>query len=366
MTSYTLTGANGFLGWHTRCAIAEKKAEFKSFKLGKKYLENDAAKALNETDTLIHIAGVNRGSEEEVFNGNILFAEQVRKSLFSITTPPSTIVFANSIQANNGSNYGESKKRAAEILQRTAEELGINFRNILIPNVFGEHGQPFYNAVTSTFCHQLSTGEKPEIQRNSDLSLVHAQDVADFLIGSITNKQFSELEVRIDVKNLLRQLSEISITYKYGDIPDLSNRFSKNLFNTYRSYLLPNNVQFSLEKKNDNRGAFFEIVRVWGGQGQSSFSTTYPGITRGEHFHRRKIERFTVLSGKAKISMRKMFSNDVLSFEVEGNNPVSIDMPTMWTHNITNIGNEILYTSFWINEIFDPEVPDTIYEKVAV
>jgi UDP-2-acetamido-2,6-beta-L-arabino-hexul-4-ose reductase len=365
MKDIALTGADGFLGWHTKCAMAELGVSSKSFQVGQNFSDIQAAICLEDTSALIHIAGVNRGTDVEVHEGNIHFAEQVRSALLKSSAPPEKIVFANSIQSTNGSTYGNSKKAAATILENTASEIGVPFENIQIPNVYGEHGKPFYNAVTSTFCHQISQGLAPEINSNSALSLVHAQDVADCLLGKTTNSELIELSEQTDVESLLSRLLEISEIYSEGQIPDLSERFTRNLFNTYRSYRLPEKISIQLQRKSDDRGSFFEIIRSEGGQGQSSFSTTFPGVTRGDHFHRRKIERFTVLSGKATINIRKMFSDDVHSFEVNGNEPLAIDMPTMWTHNITNIGEDILYTSFWINEIFDPAAPDTIYEKVT-
>jgi UDP-2-acetamido-2,6-beta-L-arabino-hexul-4-ose reductase len=120
----------------------------------------------------------------------------------------------------------------------------------------------------------------------------------------------------------------------------------------------------SLTRHADTRGSFFEIVRSHGGPGQSSFSTTVPGISRGDHYHRRKVERFTVLAGEARISLRRLFTDEVIDFDVDGERPVAVDMPTMWTHRITNTGSGQLYTSFWTNDIFDPENPDTIAEVV--
>jgi UDP-2-acetamido-2,6-beta-L-arabino-hexul-4-ose reductase len=119
-----------------------------------------------------------------------------------------------------------------------------------------------------------------------------------------------------------------------------------------------------LARHADTRGSFFEVIRTHGGSGQSSFSTTEPGISRGDHFHRRKIERFTVLAGTATISLRKLFSTEVYEFQVTGERPVAVDMPTMWTHKITNTGADPLYTSFWTNEIFNPTASDTIPEPV--
>lgn len=365
MNTIAITGAQGFLGWHTRCAIAETGAISKTIKVGQSFSIEKAVNALENSSSLIHIAGVNRGTDAQVYEGNIVFSKQVRAALLECKSPPEKIIFANSIQSRNGGNYGVSKQISASILEETAKEMGILFDNVQIPNVFGEHGRPFYNAVTSTFCYQVSEGITPEVTTNSVLNLVHAQDVADCLLGKISNEDLNFLSEQTDVENLLTKIRRIAEIYGEGEIPDLSDTFTRNLFNTYRSYLFPNKAGINLEPNKDNRGSFFEIIRSNGGQGQFSFSTTLPGVSRGDHFHRRKIERFTVLSGKATINIRKMFSDEKFSFQVSGENPIAIDMPTMWTHNITNTGDDLLYTAFWINELFDPSKPDTIYEKVA-
>jgi UDP-2-acetamido-2,6-beta-L-arabino-hexul-4-ose reductase len=166
------------------------------------------------------------------------------------------------------------------------------------------------------------------------------------------------------VSELLRRLTTMSDVYRGGEIPDVAAAFDRDLFNTYRSFTFPNQAPVRLTRHADARGSFFEIIRSHGGPGQSSFSTTEPGISRGDHYHRRKIERFTVLSGTATIALRRLFTAEVIQFEVTGDAPVAVDMPTMWSHKITNTGSDTLYTSFWTNDIFDPGSPDTIAEAV--
>ncbi|MDE8668144.1 capsular biosynthesis protein [Pseudarthrobacter sp. H3Y2-7] len=323
-----------------------------------------AVDSIDGTPRLIHIAGVNRGSDVEIEDGNVLFAEQVAQVLAQCETPPPVVVFANSTQASNGSIYGDAKRRAADILRAGAERAGARFEDVLLPNLFGEHGRPFYNAVTATFCHLLSQGDQPTVEQDRDLTLLHVQDAADTLIGTIDLESSNRLQVRESVSGLLRRLSSIATVYRSGDIPDIRTKFDRDLFNTYRSYAFPVQTPLALERRADSRGSFFEIIRTHGGSGQSSFSTTEPGISRGDHYHRRKIERFTVLSGTATISLRKLFSTDYYEFPVTGDEPMAVDMPTMWTHKITNTGADTLYTSFWTNEVFNPSAPDTIAEPV--
>lgn len=363
MNAIALTGANGFLGWHTRAALYGIRPS-RSFSVGHDFHVDTASSAIEGAQRLVHIAGVNRGTDEEVREGNLLFAKQVAEALGRSENPPATVVFANSTQSNNGSVYGEAKRIASDILRGATEKAGVQFEDVLLPNLFGEHGRPFYNAVTATFSHLLSRGEAPTVEHDKELCLLHVQDAADILVGAVGPGESESLHVRESVTGLLKRLTAIAKAYGQGDIPDIGSKFDRDLFNTYRSYTFPQQAPLSLQRHADARGSFFEILRTHGGTGQSSFSTTEPGISRGDHFHRRKIERFTVLAGTATISLRKMFADAVYEFQVTGDHPVAVDMPTMWTHKITNTGSDTLYTSFWTNEIFDPTAPDTIPEPV--
>ncbi|MDI9628059.1 MAG: capsular biosynthesis protein [Acidobacteriota bacterium] len=359
-----VTGAHGFLGWHTRAALLEKSVGTSGIHCGGRFSAASAVAALDGSSRLVHLAGVNRASDEDVQGGNILFAQQVADALRRSEAPPPVVVYSNSIQAGNGTVYGESKARAAEILATATQELGLQFVDLKLPNLFGEHGRPFYNAVTSTFCHLLAEGGEPKVEDDKELTLLHAQNAADLLIGNTNPEDQAAFEVQETVSELLGRLKEMSRVYAAGEIPDIATAFDRDLFNTYRSYVFESQTPIRLTRHADARGSFFEIIRSHGGPGQSSFSTTVPGVTRGDHFHRRKIERFTVLAGRGSIRLRRLFTDKVFEFEVRGDEPVAVDMPTLWTHNITNTGNDVLYTSFWTNDIFNPDDPDTIAERV--
>lgn len=359
-----LTGANGFLGFHVRAALREHRINARAITLGAGYNRDIAASSIDGSSRLIHLAGVNRGTDDEVSEGNLRFASQVADSIGRANVPPITVVYANSTQSTNDSVYGNSKMTAANILRTAAVSVGAEFQDVCLPNLFGEHGRPFYNAVTATFCHLLANGEQPSVDRDADLTLLHAQDAADLLIGAANAEEVELLNARETVAGLLRRLKTMAANYDDGEIPDVVEVFNRNLFNTYRSYAFPSQAPVRLTRHADARGSFFEIIRSHGGSGQSSFSTTAPGISRGDHFHRRKIERFTVLAGSATIALRRLFSDDVHEFKVTGDDPVAVDMPTMWAHKITNTGTGELFTSFWSNDIFDPRNPDTIAEEV--
>lgn len=364
MSHFVITGGRGFLGQHLRAALLESEIAAELVTVGADFDRARATAAVDGADRVIHIAGVNRATDDEVTTGNILFAEQLASAILSAERPPQTVVFANSTQSTNGSVYGEAKARAGGILAHVAKKVGANYADVQLPNLFGEHGRPFYNAVTATFSHLIATGETPTVHADKELTLMHAQNAADLLSGVAPIEALDTLTHVDTVSGLLTRILKYAETYNGGEIPDVTETFDRDLFNTYRSYTFPEQAPIMLTRHADARGSFFEIVRSHGGPGQSSFSTTVRGVVRGDHFHRRKIERFTVLQGTGRISLRRLFTNRVISFNVTGSAPAAVDMPTMWAHNITNIGDDPLYTSFWTNDIFDPENPDTIAEAV--
>lgn len=365
MTTIAITGAGGFLGFHLRAAAQEYGIQTVSIPLGHAFDLAQAQSGMEATDAVIHLAGVNHGTDDEVTDGNTLFANQLAAALEGLQEPPGRIVYANSIQIITGTTYGAAKHHAAEILAAKAQTLGLRFENIVLPNVFGEYGRPFYNSVVATFSHLIATGQPPQIQQDRELQLLHAQNAADVLLGYIPVEKMVDLSQWETVSGIKKLLDEFADVYARGEFPDLATAFRRDVFNTYRSYTFPTHAPLDIHRHADHRGAFFEIVRSRGGTGQTSFSTTAPGITRGDHYHRRKVERFTVLAGEAEIKLRRLFDDQVFTYRVSGNEPLSVDMPTLYTHSISNVGTEMLYTAFWTNDIFNPEQPDTIAETVT-
>ena len=195
---------------------------------------------------------------------------------------------------------------------------------------------------------------------------MHYVDAADEFANAITNElegQIRPLAALTSVQSVADMLTEFHEGYQQGKIPDLRDTFKRDMFNTLRSCMYPGMFPFKLTRHSDPRGSFFECIRMESG-GQVSFSTTVPGITRGNHFHFRKVERFLVLSGNARISIRRLGFEQPQHFDVTGDLPCFIDMPTFHTHNITNTGSGELLTLFWTNEYFDPLFPDTYPEAV--
>lgn len=359
-----LTGAHGFLGWHTRLRLQALSAH-EVIPVGR-----DSWDELEDlcagVDAVIHIAGVNRAdSDQEVHEGNVSLAHDLARAITAARTPL-RVVYANSIQAGNGTPYGTGKQDAATVLREVATATGGQFVDVLLPNIFGEHGRPQYNSFVATFVHATVAGNNVTINDNL-VGLLHVQDAARSLVDGLTTDG-ADLRPEPEthgVQEVWDLLQEFHSTYiPTGEIPDLSTKFRIDLFNTYRAALFPDYYPIALVPHADARGAFVETVRCRGGEGQTSFSTTVPGITRGEHYHLSKIERFAVIRGKGTMELRRMFTDEVLTFEVDGDRPVAIDMPVGWVHNITNTGDDVLFTQFWSHELFRPEAPDTFPEPV--
>jgi UDP-2-acetamido-2,6-beta-L-arabino-hexul-4-ose reductase len=239
--------------------------------------------------------------------------------------------------------------------------------DVRFPNLFGEHGRPQYNSVVATFCHALAHGETPVILEDRDVPLLHVQDAVDTMLEIVGRPVAGVLYPpgrSTRVSALLNELTRYRDLYATGDIPEISDPLARALFNTYRSYCFPDHFPIHPTVRSDVRGDLFECVRSHGGQGQVFSSWTAPGHTRGEHFHLRKVERFLVLRGRGQIVLRQLFSDTVVRFDVSGDRPAIVDMPTMWAHSITNTGGDDLLTLFWADELLDPLHPDTYAEKV--
>jgi UDP-2-acetamido-2,6-beta-L-arabino-hexul-4-ose reductase len=361
-----ITGVQGLIGWHLRCYFKTVEG-VKIVPIGREIF-SDASQlsdALNGCDAVVHLAGMNRGEEQEVASTNIQLAEQLVSAL-KAQKQPIHVLFSSSTHIYRDTLYGRSKIRCAELLQEWAEQSGSRFSNIVFPNVFGEHGKPFYNSAVSTFCHQLANGETPKIIQDASIELMHAFEVSRLIHKVVTEKHCGELRAEghpIHVSELLAKTQELANLYLKNIIPAFQTDFDLQLFNTLRSYLYPKHYPFSLKLHEDQRGSLFESVRTLHG-GQAFISTTKPGITRGNHFHFKKVERFCVIQGEATIRIRKLYSNEVREFPVSGSAPQYIDIPTLHTHNITNTGSSELLTLFWSHEIFDPNHPDTYPEVV--
>lgn len=371
MIKVGVTGSNGFIGWHLSQTLKLHTDKFEIIQFKRNWFDNklELDKFVSNCDIIIHLAGLNRHSNESaIYNTNVGLANKLVDA-FNRTNFKGQVIFSSSIQEARNNVFGNSKKEARAIFSKWAKDNGTNFVGLIIPNVFGAFGIPFYNSVVSTFSHQLVNNESPKIETDATLNLIYINDLVKVILDFFNNE--SEETVNIihtdtyKVSEILQLLNQFKVKYfDKGQIPGFQNQFEINLFNTFRSYFnLAIHYPVKYKKNIDERGNFVEIIRIETG-GQVSFSTTKPGITRGNHFHTRKIERFSVIKGKALIQLRKIGSCEVYDYYLSGDEPAYVDMPIWYTHNIKNIGEEELYTMFWINEIYNVKDPDTYFETV--
>lgn len=361
-----ITGVDGQLGYHCRARLQHHHG-FVIHPIGRAQFNdpNELGNALVGADVVVHLAGVNRGEDADVRDGNLEISETLVAAIKASGRKPH-LIYASSIQVDNGSIYGEAKKRVGEVLSKFAEQNGLRFASMVLPNLFGEFSRPNYNNFTATFCDQISKGKTPSVHQDSAISLMHYLEVADLiadLIHSKSSGEYRPVGTPTSVATIATKLESFHKDYAVGVVPDIRHSFDLYMFNALRSHMFENQFPYQLVRHADARGSFFECIRSRN-SGQTSFSTTVPNVTRGEHFHFHKVERFLVLSGEAKISLRKLYSEDVIEYEVDSGTPVFVDMPTFYTHNISNTGSDELLTLFWTHDFFDPENTDTYTEAV--
>ncbi len=372
MLKVGITGQSGFIGTHLYNNLELFPDEFQRIPFEDSFFENtnELKSFVTKCDVIVHLAAVNRHHDPKyIYNTNIELVKKLIRVLEETRSIPH-VIFTSSIQEDVDNLYGKSKKEGRELLAKWANKSNALFTGFVFTNIFGPFGDPYHNSFIATFSHQLTHNEEPKIETDKTVPLLYVADAVNEIISAIRSKKnLTEFRInpseKIQVSKVLETLKVFKKEYfENGIIPELNNKFYTNLFNTFRCYIDHkdhNPVQLKLHS--DKRGSFVEIVKTKIG-GQFSFSTTRPGIARGNHFHTRKIERFIVIKGEALIQIRRIGSKEKLEFRLYGKEPSFVDMPIWYTHNITNIGKKDLYTLFWINEFYDPDDPDTYYEDV--
>jgi len=367
-----ITGQAGFIGGHLYnwLGLFPERYRLKPFSDGIFSSEEDLRHWAGGCDVIVHLAAMNRhGDPQVIYDTNISLVRKLISAMEDAGKAPH-VLFASSTQEERDNTYGRSKKEGRELLAGWAARTGAVFTGLVIPNVFGPFGHPYYNSAVATFCHQLTHDEQPKIEIDGLLKLIYVGELVEEFSKAIDlHLHETCLPVQHTAECRVSRILETLKVFKYqyfekGIIPAFTGKFELQLFNTFRCYIdIGSHYPVTLRLNTDERGSFVETVRAETA-GQVSFSTTRPGITRGNHFHTRKAERFAVIRGKAEICLRRIGTDRIFRFELSGDSPSFVDMPVWHTHNITNTGDDELYTIFWINEPFDPSDPDTYFEKV--
>ncbi len=366
----TITGLVGFMGSHIRDRLSrEPNIDVQPFE-DEFFANGEKLKAaLDGAQAVVHLAAMNRGGENEIYRTNIELVQKLTAALDELGQRPH-VLFSSSTQAALDNPYGRSKKEGERLLEEWSRRSKAHVSAMVIPNVFGDRGRPNYNSVVATFCHKLTHGETPQVQADKELNLIYINELVELFWQRINNPPagFERVEVAptasAKVTEILSRLSHYKeCYYEKKIVPDLPTRFERNLYNTFLSYAETADFQQPLVLRTDDRGSLFEIVKQEGGN-QIFFSTTKPGITRGNHYHTRKMEKFCVVKGEAVIRLRRIGTDKVLEYRVSSQQPSVVEMPIFYTHHIENVGSTELCTLFWTNEVFNPDDTDTFFEKV--
>lgn len=378
MMKILITGAKGFIGKNLIATLENiRTGKDKTFKLSGEIdiYEYDIDtnpdlldKYCSDCDFVFHLAGVNRPKEQSEFmEGNFGFTSVLLDTL-RLHKNNCSIMISSSIQAELNNLYGQSKKAGEDLVFSYGRETGAPVYVYRFPNVFGKWCRPNYNSAIATFCNNIAAGLPIQVNdRNAVMKLVYIDDVVKELIGAMNNKAHIDEMGYCYVPEMhtitLGEIVDLLYSFKKSreelKVPDMTEGgIVKKLYATYLSYLPKDQFSYPLKMNVDERGSFTEILRT-ADRGQFSVNISKPGITKGNHWHHTKNEKFVVVSGKGLIQFRRIDSDEIINYHVSGDKIEVVDIPTGYTHNIINEGDTDLVTFMWCNECFDPEHPDT-------
>lgn len=377
-----VTGAKGFVGKNLVAELENiKYGKDKTYPLTQDIeiyeYDIDTDKSMlsefcKDCDFVFNLAGVNRPeTESEFMSGNFGFASDLLDELKkNNNTCP--VMLSSSTQAALDNPYGKSKKAGEDLFFDYSKETGARVLVYRFPNVFGKWCRPNYNSAVATFCNNIANDLPIQVNdRSHKMTLVYIDDVVNELINALCGSQTKDgdyCKVPVEHNTTLGEIVDLIYSFKQSredkSVPDMTEgSFSKKLYSTYLSYLPTDKFSYPLKMNIDNRGSFTEILRT-ADRGQVSVNISKTGITKGQHWHHTKNEKFLVVSGKGVIRFRKIGEEKVYEYFVSGDKLEVVDIPTGYTHNIENLGDTDMVTVMWCNECFNPDKPDTFFEEV--
>jgi UDP-2-acetamido-2,6-beta-L-arabino-hexul-4-ose reductase len=371
MSCVLVTGSAGFIGKNLVLAL-NRKSGVEVIGVDADSPDEALDRALDSCSIVFHLAGVNRPEKESDFEaGNVGSLDRVLGILRRRDRRP-LVALSSSTQALLENPYGRSKKRAEDVLLEHSKRTETPVRIFRLPGVFGKWCRPDYNSVVATFCHNVARDLPIRISDPAcEIELVHIDDVvASFLnlmdetLG-VREPAFMSVDpvFRVTLGALAGKLRQFRASRETLVQPCLSDPFDRRLYGTYVSYLPKDQFGCALTAKEDPRGVLTELLKL-GGHGQIFVSRTHPGITRGNHYHDLKVEKFVVLEGEAVIRFRHVSSGELVEYPVVGSEMRVVDIPPGWTHAIENVGKSEMIVLFWASEVFDPARPDTYFAEV--
>lgn len=366
-----VTGAKGFVG-RNLCAVLRRREDAVLYEQDLENPPENLARALEVADVIVHLAGVNRPEDPEEFKtGNTGSIDAICQRLLAMGRAPK-ILLSSSIQAELDNPYGMSKRLSEEVLKSFADAAGAECVVFRFKNLFGKWCRPNYNSVTATFCHNIANDLPIRISNPAnEIELTHIDAVVDAIIEELAPKMAGWrlapplASRRVTLGELADKIRAFRAMRSGLVLPDFSDPFDKALYGTYLSYLDEKAFAYGLDIKSDPRGSLAEFLKS-PRMGQIFVSRTKPGITRGDHFHHTKTEKFLVLEGEAVIRFRHIEREEIIEYPVSGEEYRVVDIPPGYTHSIENVGDGVLVTLFWASEPFDPAKPDTEYLPVKI
>lgn len=368
MTTIAVTGARGFVG--SNLVIRLKEQGLTAIAVPHDVDQAGLGEALARTDFVVHLAGVNRPTDDAEFTtGNEGMTKRLVQALDQ-TGRSTPVVYASSIQAEFDNPYGSSKRAAELVLEEYGRRNGAPVFILRLPNVFGKWCRPNYNSVVATFCHNISHGLPITINDpDRALKLVYVDDVVEHILAiakdPAANKPGGQVEpvYEITLGALAAQLERFRDSRATLVTGTVGTGLLRALHATYLSYLDPSDFAYGLTAHTDPRGSFVEMLRT-PESGQFSYFTAHPGVTRGGHYHHSKTEKFLVLAGTARFGFRHILTGETFEIVTSGEEPRVVETVPGWAHDVTNIGDDTMVVMLWANELFDHDRPDTIAARV--
>lgn len=371
MKKVLVTGASGFIGKNL-CAELEQNADLDVIRFDRTGNEEELAQHVDAADFIFHLAGVNRPKDDSEFKrGNEELTSQIISQLEK-KGKQTPVLLTSSIQADLDNPYGVSKKAAEDIVMKYGKTANANVFIYRLPNVFGKWCKPNYNSVVATFCHNITHNLPITVSDPSHkITLAYIDDVVSQFVAALHDKVTPEADgfcyIPETNEMTLQELKDIITIFRESrtnlTMPDLASSHMRNLYATFTSYFSTEDFSYELQTSTDDRGWLAEFIKSKN-FGQIFISKTKPGITRGNHWHNTKIEKFLVVDGKAEITFRKVDEETVIRYEVSGEKLTVLDIPAGYVHAIKNIGDTELTTIFWADEILNKDKPDTIFVEV--
>lgn len=365
-----ITGAQGFVGKNL-CTVLRRRDDVELYAYDLGVSDEVLADGLQNADVIFHLAGVNRPQHVEEFTeGNAGFTETICRELRALGRTPK-IVFSSSIQAALDNPYGVSKREAEAALRQFSADTQADVVVHRLKNLFGKWCRPNYNSVTATFCHNIAHDLPVQVNDPAiEVELSYIDDVVAALAAEVdapASPAFRIAEPLLSYRVTLGELADRIRSFRAIrdtlHVPAFTDPFTRALYATYLTYLDPAQFEYGLDIKSDNRGSLAEMLKS-PAIGQIFVSRTWPGITRGNHYHHTKTEKFMVIQGEGIIRQRHITNEAVLEFRVRGEEYRVVEIVPGFTHSIENVGEGEMITLFWASEVFDPEHPDTFFEPV--